>query len=164
MNDAPAQRTIRIGRAMVGLIGLDQAIGRALAAGMAAEEAAAVVLAEVKHKNYIPDGMEADYCQAIAEVYQRRLGENDGEIPERLVIRILGPACVSCNRIYTMSIEVLQKHGIAADIESISDLDEIWRHGVVNTPAMIINNELKSSGRLPTPSEIDGWIKDAAGI
>ncbi|OGR03920.1 MAG: hypothetical protein A2511_08000 [Deltaproteobacteria bacterium RIFOXYD12_FULL_50_9] len=79
-----------------------------------------------------------------------------------MVIRILGKPCVSCSRLGTMVIEVLNKLNIAADVEQIHDPDEIWRYGLLNTPALIINNQLKSSGRLPSLTEIEELIREAA--
>jgi hypothetical protein len=61
-----------------------------------------------------------------------------------------------------MVIEVLQKLQLAADMEQINDLDEIWRHGVINTPALVINGQIKSSGRHPSPTEVEEWIREAA--
>lgn len=162
MDDAPIQRTLRVGTTQIGLVGLDQAINTALSRQLPEEAAGDFLFQAIAGKNYIPQGLEGEYTKALTAEYQRHLGTNTTEDTPRLVIRILGPACVSCNRLYTMSIDILQKHGIVADIISISDLDEIWRYGVTATPALIINDVLKSSGRLPTFSEIEAWIRTAA--
>ena len=69
---------------------------------------------------------------------------------------------MTCNRIKAMVIDVLQKLQLAADMEQIHDLDEIWRHGVINTPALIINGQLKVSGRHPSAAEVEEWIREAA--
>ncbi len=52
--------------------------------------------------------------------------------------------------------------GVAADIFQVHDLDEIGRYGVMRTPALIVNGELKSSGRLPPPADIEEWLREAA--
>jgi hypothetical protein len=52
--------------------------------------------------------------------------------------------------------------GLAADIEQIHDPDEIGRAGIVRTPALMINNRLKSSGLLPTRAQIEYWIRASA--
>ena len=60
------------------------------------------------------------------------------------------------------TIRILDRIDVAADIEQIKELDEIWRHGVLSTPALIINGKAKSEGRVPTPAEIEQWLKEAA--
>jgi hypothetical protein len=59
-----------------------------------------------------------------------------------------------------MLFESLQKFGLAADMESVHDLDEIWRFGVTKTPALIINNTVKCAGRMPTPAEVEEWVRE----
>jgi hypothetical protein len=48
---------------------------------------------------------------------------------------------------------------IAADIEQIHDPDEIGRAGVLQTPALMINGKLKSSGLLPTRAQVEQLIR-----
>jgi predicted DsbA family dithiol-disulfide isomerase len=50
---------------------------------------------------------------------------------------------------------------VAADIEDVQDLDEIWRYGVTTTPALIINGEVKSAGIQPPRVKIEQWIDEA---
>jgi small redox-active disulfide protein 2 len=159
--DLPLQRTLRIGKITVGLIGLDVALSRVLArSGQEEEEAVAELLAEVSNYNYIPESAIANYREALRREY-RRHRHGDQATGTHLSIRILGPGCVSCNRLNTLIFDVMQEMGIAADIEQIHDLDEIWRHGVTRTPALIINGEIKSSGRMPSRSRIEEWLRQA---
>lgn len=53
---------------------------------------------------------------------------------------------------------------VPADIEQIHELDEIWRHGVLATPALIINDEIVSSGKLPSRSDVEEWLRSAIEI
>jgi hypothetical protein len=39
-------------------------------------------------------------------------------------------------------------------------LDEIGRFGVLQTPALVINGQLKSVGRIPTRAQIEGWLRE----
>lgn len=160
--DAPAERTLLIGAAKVGLLHLEPALTRVLTrTGLEEEEAVALLLTAVKEHNYVPATAEELYREALRREYRRRGGEQV-EAQPGLTIRILGPGCVSCNRIHTRLIEILSRLQLAAEIDLVQDLDEIWRAGVVNTPALIINQQLKSSGRLPTPAEIESWLQAAA--
>lgn len=160
-NDKPLERTLRVGRVTIGLIGIDQAFSRILSRDeLSQEQAVDLLLAEVSQKNYIPEGAESLYREALSKEY-RRLKEGVKEEREGLSIRILGPGCVSFNRLNTMTFDILQEMGIPADIEQIHELDEIWRHGVITTPALIINGEIKSSGKLPSRSEVEEWFREA---
>ena len=162
-NEIPLQRTLRVGKATIGLIGLDVALSRLLARGEMDEAAAvAELLAEVSKHNYIPDSALANYREALGQEY-RRHRQGTAAAATHLSIRILGPGCVSCNRLNTLIFDILQDMGIAADIEQIHDLDEIWRQGVTMTPALIINGVLKSSGRMPSRSTVEEWLRQATG-
>ncbi len=156
--DAATSRTIRIGNMNIGLIGLDIAINRAAAKGLKEAEAMDFLYREVKKQNYIPVAMEEQYKIALFREYTEHL-QGKKSYGDGLVIRIFGPGCVSCNGLQKLVIEVLAAMGIAADIEQIHDPDEIGRAGIIQTPALMINNELKSCGLLPTRAQIEQWIR-----
>jgi small redox-active disulfide protein 2 len=157
--DKPAPRTIRIGAANIGLIGLDQALNTALTGQMQEEEAADFLFTAIAKENYVPATAEPVYREALRAEYRRRQGIQ-GTAPEILTIRVLGSGCVTCNTLSAMLYEALQKFGLAADMESVHDLDEIWRFGVTKTPALIINNTVKCAGRMPSPAEVEEWVKE----
>ncbi|MDH3394182.1 MAG: thioredoxin family protein [Desulfobulbaceae bacterium] len=160
MTDRPTQRTIKIGNATVGLIGLDVAINRILRDKDLTEDMAEEQLfAAVSKENYIPAEATELYRKALRREIRRQRGEED-DAETGLTIRILGPGCVSCNKLNTLVIEALQRLKVAADVEHVNDLDEIWRYGVTQTPALIINEDVKSSGRMPTPSQIEEWLQE----
>lgn len=157
--DKPAPRTIRIGAANVGLIGLDQALNKAMEEEMAEEAAVAFLFTAIAKDNYVPATAETIYREALRAEYRRRQGIDETD-PGILTIRVLGSGCVTCNKLSAMLFESLQKFSLAADMESVHDLDEIWRFGVTKTPALIINNTVKCAGRMPFPAEVDEWVKE----
>ncbi len=161
--DAPLQRTIKIGNSNIGLIGLDVAMNQALNRNMTEEEAADYLFDAINIKNYIPEGAEKSYKKALLREFKRQRDNLEGE-QKGLTIRILGPGCVSCNNIKIMLIEILNKLELAADVEDIRELDEVWRYGITKTPALIINGEVKSAGILPPFSHIEQWVREAAGL
>ncbi|GAB4300477.1 MAG: thioredoxin family protein [Myxococcota bacterium] len=78
-------------------------------------------------------------------------------------IKVLGPGCMKCQRLYADVIKALESTGITtAEVEKVEKIDEIMSYGVMSTPALIIDGEVKSSGRLPKVSEIAVWIINAA--
>lgn len=135
-------------------------MSRALAANLSAEAAIDLIFPIIAAANYIPETAHGQYLQALKKEYLRR---RDGAAPPRnneLKIKILGPGCVSCRRLNEMVINILQEMGKGADIVHIHDLDEIWRHGVTTTPALIINDSIKCAGQLPTSSAVREWLQE----
>ncbi|MFZ5766090.1 MAG: thioredoxin family protein [Thermodesulfobacteriota bacterium] len=151
------QKKIKIGRATVGLIGLDQALQQALAMEIGPEEAVDFLFAAISRDNYVPPAAVDLYREALGNEFARATGSGKGGA-QQLTIKILGPGCVSCNRLNTMIFDIMQRLDIAADIEQIHDLDEIWRHGVITTPALIINGAVTCAGRMPSPAEVEKWL------
>lgn len=156
--DVPLPKTIRIGTASVGLIGLEKALYAVLRKTVSDEQAAAELFTAVRKHNYIPESAVPLYKQALLEEY-RRCRHQTGSAGHGIVIRVLGRPCVSCNKLKIMVIEVLEKLNLAADVEDVQDLDVIWRYGVTSTPALVINNVVKSAGRLPTLAEVEQWLR-----
>ncbi|MFH1215019.1 MAG: thioredoxin family protein [Pseudomonadota bacterium] len=153
------QKKIKIGQATVGLIGFDQALQKALAMGTSVDAAVDFLFETVSRENYIPISAVDLYKKALRDEFERVSGGKD-ERQQQLTIKILGPGCVSCNKLNTMIFDIMQRLEIAADIEQIHDLDEIWRNGVITTPALIINGTIKCSGRMPPPAEVEKWLVD----
>lgn len=159
--DSATTRTIRIGKASVGLIGLDIALNKAAAENLSVDAAGDYLYAVVEKQNYIPEGAEEKYRQALRKTYHLHLhpDEHEDDIP---VIRIYGKKCISCDELQNTVREVTNAVGLAADIEKIHEPDEIGRAGVLITPALVINGEVKSSGIWPTQAQIEQWIKELA--
>ncbi|MDO9041581.1 MAG: thioredoxin family protein [Desulfocapsaceae bacterium] len=157
--DTPTQRMIRIGKTSIGLLGLDIAINKALAAEMAVPEAVDFIFRAIREQNYIPAAMIEKYKEAIGREYRWLLGI-DNDQNQGLTIRILGSGCISCNGLQTMVIDAMERAGVAADIEQIHDRDEIWRLGVTATPALMINGQVKVAGIKPTLAQVEGWIRE----
>ncbi len=154
--DAPASRFIRIGKASVGL---DIALYAAARQQLDEQAAAEFLFTQIKEQNYIPPGCAEQYREALLAAWRKHCGTASSE-DAGLVIRIFGTGCVSCNRLYTMLIELLARLGIAADVEQIYDPDEIGRHGVTKTPALMMNGALKSAGILPSQALVEQWLRE----
>lgn len=75
-------------------------------------------------------------------------------------IRILGPGCPRCDEVGKRTINALAELNVAADVQKVKDIKEISYYGVVSTPALVINNKVKASGRIPSIAEIKDWIKE----
>ena len=154
-----SEKNIKIGKAVIGLIGLSQAMAKAASQNMADREAVDYLYQAVKKENYIPPPARSEYQKALLLEYQCYTGRS-AESDAGLVVRIFGSGCLSCNGLNALLIEVLSRMELAADIEQIYDPDEIGRHGILLTPALMINGQVKSGGALPTPAQVKQWIQD----
>ncbi len=73
-------------------------------------------------------------------------------------IKVLGPGCPKCRQVEEIVKEAVSESGAAADVTKVTDTMEIARHGVFGTPAVVVDGEVKSVGRIPTKEEVKGWI------
>ena len=73
-------------------------------------------------------------------------------------IKILGPGCAKCNKTEKLVREVIEETGIDAKIEKVSDMMQIASYGVFGTPSVIIDNEVKCTGKVPKKNDIKAWL------
>ncbi|MEW6624030.1 MAG: thioredoxin family protein [Bacillota bacterium] len=76
-------------------------------------------------------------------------------------IRVLGPGCANCNKLEAIVKEVVQEMGADATITKVTDIKEIVKSGVMLTPGLVIDGEVKMSGKLPSKSEVSQIIATA---
>lgn len=76
-------------------------------------------------------------------------------------VKILGTGCPNCQRLERVAREAAQEAGIAADFIKVMKYDDILKYPIMGTPGLVINEQLKSSGRIPRKEEIVAWLKDA---
>jgi small redox-active disulfide protein 2 len=73
-------------------------------------------------------------------------------------IKVLGPGCPRCETTKKNVEEAVKETGSDAVITKITDTMDIARHGVFGTPAVVVDGEVKSVGKIPTKDEVKGWI------
>lgn len=78
-------------------------------------------------------------------------------------IKILGGGCPKCERLEAVTKEVINEFGIEAEILKVKSLSEIMTYDVMSTPALVIDEKVVSSGRIPDREEIEAWLKNALG-
>jgi small redox-active disulfide protein 2 len=76
-------------------------------------------------------------------------------------IKILGIGCPKCKRLEQLARQALEEVGVEATVTKVTDVSAIMAYPIVNTPGLVIDEEVKSSGRLPQKAEIVRWIQDA---
>ena len=75
-------------------------------------------------------------------------------------IKILGTGCPRCDEVEKRTINALAELKIAADVQKVKTIMEIAKHGVFQTPGLVINGKVKSSGRIPSLAEIKTWVQE----
>lgn len=73
-------------------------------------------------------------------------------------IKILGSGCAKCKRLEQLTKEVADDLGIEATFDHVTDINKIMAYPVLTTPALVINEEVKVAGRMPTKEEIGLWL------
>jgi len=74
-------------------------------------------------------------------------------------IKVLGPGCAKCKQTEQIVKEAVAESGAAATVEKVTDVMEIAGYGVFGTPAVIVDGDVKSVGKVPKKAEVAGWIK-----
>lgn len=70
------------------------------------------------------------------------------------LIQVLGPGCAKCEKLKHNAEEAIQQSGVEATVEKITDINAITGFGVMMTPALAIDGEVKLVGKVPSPEEI----------
>jgi len=73
-------------------------------------------------------------------------------------IKVLGPGCPKCKKTERLVREVVAESSVDAEIEKVTDLMKIAGYGVFGTPAVVVDGEVKSVGKIPKKEEIKTWI------
>jgi small redox-active disulfide protein 2 len=77
-------------------------------------------------------------------------------------IKVLGTGCAKCKLLYGETEKAVAASGIAVDLSKVERIDDIMKFGVMMTPALVVDGEVKVAGRIPKSAEIIGWITTAA--
>lgn len=78
-------------------------------------------------------------------------------------VKILGPGCKKCAEVAQVVRMVANDRKLPAQVEIIGNTEMISEFGVIETPAVVVNGDVKCMGRVPSPSEVFSWLIKAAG-
>lgn len=78
-------------------------------------------------------------------------------------IKVLGTGCDKCKNLEANAKEAIRELGIEASIEKIEDLVQIMKYGVMSTPGLVINDKVRSVGKVLKVDEIKKLIHEAKG-
>jgi small redox-active disulfide protein 2 len=69
-------------------------------------------------------------------------------------IQVLGPGCPKCSELAKRTEEAVKHLAIEATVEKVSDIQAIMGFGVISTPALVVDGQVKFAGRVPTVAEL----------
>ncbi len=73
-------------------------------------------------------------------------------------IKILGPGCINCRNLERATINALAELNLAAEVTKEEDMNKIVNYGIIRTPALVINEKVVLSGRIPSVKELKDII------
>ena len=73
-------------------------------------------------------------------------------------IQILGTGCPKCKKLAENAAAAVKDLGIEYDIEKVTNINEIMSFGVMMTPALVVDGDVKVAGKVPSPDDIKGML------
>ena len=127
------------------------------------DEIKAELLNRLSRKNYINSRTKDMYGHAFLREYKKFVGEpfEDTEAGG-LEIKVLGPGCPRCEKLEQDLMAMMAELNIAADLEHVRNPIDIANYGVMGSPGLIINGEVKAVGSVPPKSKLKEWLLEAA--
>ena len=75
------------------------------------------------------------------------------------LVQVLGPGCAKCEKLKQNAEEAVKQSGTEAQVEKITDINEITSFGVMMTPALVVDGQVKVMGKVPSVEEIKGMLQ-----
>ena len=75
-------------------------------------------------------------------------------------IKILGIGCPKCRKLEEKVKEIVSVNNIAAEVEKVTNVNDMMKYNIMMTPGLVINEKLKSTGNIPKDEQILNWIKE----
>ncbi|MGA3141602.1 MAG: thioredoxin family protein [Verrucomicrobiota bacterium] len=72
---------------------------------------------------------------------------------------VLGTGCAKCTKLYEATEQAAQALGLPYELEKVTDLNRIMLFGVMMTPALVVDGQVKVSGKVPSVDEIKTMLR-----
>lgn len=76
-----------------------------------------------------------------------------------MIIKILGSGCANCKKLEENTKKAVEELGIQAEIQKVEDFKEIMKYGVMRTPALVVDEKVKSFGKVLSAEEVKNILK-----
>ena len=78
-----------------------------------------------------------------------------------MVIKVLGSGCANCQKLETVAREAVAQLGIDAEVVHVQGIGDIMAYGVMSTPALVVDDQVRLTGRVPSLDEVVQILKSA---
>ena len=78
-----------------------------------------------------------------------------------LTIKVLGSGCANCKRLEQIARKVVEEMQLEAEIIKVTDYNDILKYNIISTPGLVVNENVVSSGRIPSPAEVTTFLTSA---
>ncbi len=75
-------------------------------------------------------------------------------------IQVLGTGCPKCKKMAEVAENAAAEMGMEFELEKVTDLNQIMSFGVMMTPALVVNGEVKVAGKVPSKSQMTEYINN----
>jgi small redox-active disulfide protein 2 len=75
-------------------------------------------------------------------------------------VKVLGPGCSKCRTLEAKVRNIVTTNNIQAEIKKVEDINEMMSYGIMMTPALVVNEKVKSYGIIPKDDQILTWLKE----
>ncbi len=75
-------------------------------------------------------------------------------------VKILGAGCSKCRTLEAKVRDLISKNNLEAEVIKVDDIQEMMGYGIMMTPGLVINENLKSSGIIPKEDQLLKWLKE----
>ncbi|MCF7805099.1 MAG: thioredoxin family protein [Candidatus Marinimicrobia bacterium] len=77
-----------------------------------------------------------------------------------LHIKVVGTGCPNCQKLEALCKEIVEENEMGAQIDKVTDMNRFAELGVFMTPGLVVNDEVVSSGKIPTKSTLKNWLQE----
>jgi small redox-active disulfide protein 2 len=75
-------------------------------------------------------------------------------------IEVLGTGCAKCKKLKELAEKAVKETGVDAEVVKVEDFDQILNYGVMITPGLVIDGDVKIAGKVPSLDDIKKWITE----
>lgn len=76
-----------------------------------------------------------------------------------MIVKILGSGCSKCKSLEAKVKEIIRSNNINTGVEKVTDLNQMISYGIMMTPGLVIDDEVKSVGIVPKDDQLLKWLK-----
>lgn len=76
-----------------------------------------------------------------------------------MIVKVLGSGCKKCEKLEANTRAALKELGIEATIEKVENMGEIMTYGIMSTPALVVDEEVKFAGKIPSVKELKKYLQ-----